>query len=252
MKSNVLLILLLIMYSASASCKDNNRTSSYDEDKTIAIHTSMMLPFEASIAYGLNTYIGTKYDSDSDFMELSLSYYPLQYAGVSMGLMVDNMGDGSMLVDWIFDDDDEDQEHDIDHLVRFSITPSMAFRSPVLWLNHGHDYGLMLGFRPGLVMSFPVNDSMWYTEYLGMQNNHVVFDDIKLKNRGGRWLAWRVNTYLSFWFSNTMSVALGYMRSNYNILSCRNNMSYNGRLIYDKQTTSAYTNSLYLRLSVCF
>ena len=106
----------------------------------------------ASLQVGLNTS-----EETSVAYELDYQWYPLNYVGIGIGLELDDDYGNRPLIE-AGDDDD----YDPDRIVKFNIHPMLSFRTPTLWMNKRHSWGLLLRCDPGLVLSFPRNDKVYY------------------------------------------------------------------------------------------
>lgn len=182
--------------------------------------------------------------------ELDYAWYALRYVGVGIGFEIDDDYGERGLINVLMDDVDND-DYDPDRIVKLNFHPMLTFRTPTLWMNRRHGWGLLLRCDPGLVMSVPVNDSFYRTEIVGKDEyGHPVVDEVKVSNRDGKWLFWRVRTMLSA-RSGCGLVSLGWSLSNYNIAYCRNHLYKKGVLVsapshFDK------TFSLFLSFSYTF
>ena len=128
---------------------------------------SKLLRFTAGITGGL-----CDSNEDSYMVEITAAYYPLTYAGVSLG------------IEW--------------NDIQINLNPSLAFRTPTLWLNKRHSSGLMLHCDPGLAMSLLRNDRVTFDEAKDAHGvgHPVTFEDVargnvvtrSVRNHGGKWL----------------------------------------------------------------
>lgn len=184
--------------------------------------------------------------------ELGAAWYPMTYAGLSLSLELDdNKGKKGLLVST----DNGREEYDSERVMRLNLHPSLAFRTPRLWIGRRRGVGVMLECNPGLVLSFPRNDSKWVDSWpLGEDvtevNGRKAYRRRHLKNRDGEWLAWRVRTALSF-CTDDGAISIGYSVSNYDINSCRNNLYYQGKRVGGVDHLSM-TRSLFISLSAFF
>ena len=88
----------------------------------------------ASLQVGLNTS-----EETSVAYELDYQWYPLNYVGIGIGLELDDDYGNRPLIE-AGDDDD----YDPDRIVKFNIHPMLSFRTPTLWMNKRHSWGLLL------------------------------------------------------------------------------------------------------------
>lgn len=56
------------------------------------------------------------------------------------------------------------EEYDPDRVIAINVNPGLAFRTPTLWMNKCHSWGLMLRCNPGLCLSIFPNDKVTFYE----------------------------------------------------------------------------------------
>ena len=171
---------------------------------------SKLLRFTAGITGGL-----CDSNEDSYMVEITAAYYPLTYAGFSFGIeWNDNHGDKPLIEKY------EDYEYDPKRIIQINLNPSLAFRTPTLWLNKRHSSGLMLHCDPGLAMSLLRNDRVTFDEAKDAHGvgHPVTFEDVargnvvtrSVRNHGGKWLFWRVKSAVTF-RSGDVFLSLGWV-----------------------------------------
>lgn len=254
MKRRLLLILEVLCFAVLGKAQDsggsaqevkvyqplNDTVASVKDSLTFEQHVEMikrmkrkqdskLLRFTAGITGGL-----CDSNEDSYMVELSAAYYPLTYVGVSLGIeWNDNHGDKPLIEKY------EDYEYDPKRIIQINLNPSLAFRTPTLWLNKRRSSGLMLHCDPGLAMSLLRNGSVTFDEAKDVHGvgHPATFEDVAngnvvsrtVRNHGGKWLFWRVKSAITL-RSGDAFLSLGWVASNYNIEYCRNNIRYtNGR-----------------------
>ena len=189
----------------------------------------------ASLQVGLNTS-----EETSVAYELDYQWYPLNYVGIGIGLELDDDYGNRPLIEARDDDD-----YDPDRIVKFNIHPMLSFRTPTLWMNKRHSWGVLLRCDPGLVLSFPRNDKVYYSKIKFVDGNDIVYDSFTLKNHGGR-----VKSVISVRADQSL-ISLGWSISNYNIAYCRNNMYYQGKRYYGHESYDK-TFALFASFTYCF
>jgi hypothetical protein len=239
MKKELLMLLLLLTSALAVEAQTTSGGKKPRKADDEPLPTQM-----ATLLGGFNVAEDASLD-----VELSYAWFPLRYAGVAMSLgLDDNYGDKGMLGRT----DEDDYEYDPDRIIRFNMIPSLAFRTPTLWLRKDHDCGLLLQCEPGMMMSFPKNDDVYFWERTssGERPEYANYTRYKAVNHDGKWLFWRVKTSLSLRVDDCL-LSVGWMLSNYNIAYCRNNMYYQGRRIYGYDKYDM-TNSIFASISFCF
>lgn len=239
MEKKIFVMLLLLASISTVEAQTSNGGNKVRQTDDEPLPTQM-----ATLLGGINVAEDASLD-----LELSYAWFPLHYAGVAMSLGVDdNYGDKPL----IGHTDEDNYEYDPDRIIRVNLIPSLAFRTPTLWLRKDHDYGLMLQCEPGMMMSVPKNDKVYFWERSpsAVPQEYASYARYKATNHDGKWLFWRVKTSLSLRVDDCI-LSLGWMVSNYNIAYCRNNMYYQGRRIYGYDNYDM-TNSLFASISFCF
>lgn len=194
----------------------------------------------ASLQVGLNTS-----EETSVGYELDYQWYPLDYVGLGIGVELDDDYGNRPLIEA-----EDDDDYDPDRIVKLNIHPMLSFRTPTLWMNKRHSWGLLLRCDPGLVLSFPRNDKVYYSGFRFDDGNRVVHEGFTLKNHDGRWKFWRVRSAVSVRVDQSL-ISLGWSISNYNIAYCRNNMYYQGKRYYGYDNYDK-TFSLFVAFTYCF
>lgn len=194
----------------------------------------------ATLQVGLNTSEETSVGYEIDY-----HWYAFDYAGIGIGFELDDDYGNRPLIEKSDDDD-----YDPDRIVKFNIHPMLSFRTPTLWMNKRRSWGLLLRCDPGWVLSFPRNDKVYYSQFVGMDGNRIVYHNFTLKNRDGRWTFWRVRTAVSVRIDQGL-ISLGWSLSNYNIAYCRNHMYHDGKQYY-RHDSYDKTFSLFVSASYCF
>jgi len=194
----------------------------------------------ASLQVGLNTSEETSVEYELDYQ-----WYPLDYVGLGIGVELDDDYGNRPLIEA-----EDDDEYDPDRIVKLNIHPMLSFRTPTLWMNKRHSWGLLLRCDPGLVLSFPRNDKVYYSGFRFDDGNRVVHEGFTLKNRDGRWKFWRVRSAVSVRVDQSL-ISLGWSISNYNIAYCRNNMYYQDKRYYGHDSYDK-TFTLFVAFTYCF
>lgn len=163
--------------------------------------------------------------------QLDYQWYALKYMGIGFGMEFDRNDVAAQQ-----DRDDNNgyvTSYDEDAVRRLNFLPMLSFRTPTVWFSHDRSWGMMLRCDPMLVVSLPKNDVMWITAEPIPGTPYYHEGDVKVKNHGGKWLAWRLRNALSFYNEFGM-LSVGVSFSDYNIYSCRNHMIYRGKQIFDR------------------
>lgn len=190
--------------------------------------------------------INTGYDVTFSH-ELDYQWYPLKYMGIGIGVEYDKND--------VVDQQSRDEKngwgysYDKDAVVRLNFLPMLSFRTPSVWFSYDRSWGIMLRCDPMIMLSVPTNDHMWITPEPFPGTDNYREGNVKVSNHGGKWLSWRVRSALSFYNEFGM-ISIGYSFSNYNLYSCRNNMVYRGKKIFNRGQDD--TSTLFISIGVCF
>lgn len=192
-----------------------------------------LLSYEAGVTGGLRS------DNEDYYMvEISAAYYPLKYAGVALGVEWDDNRGGKPLMESLKDANGY-ESYDPDRVITLNLNPGLALRTPTLWMNKRHSWGLMLRCNPGLCLSLFPNDKVVFYEMKdanGVGHPTTMPDNLyhnvterTVRNHGGKWCFWRVKSSVTL-RSGDVFLSIGWIASNYNIEYCRNNIYYtNGK-----------------------
>lgn len=236
MKRLLFLLSLLCLLSLRASAINLDSLMNVEKKEAHKIPRQVF-----SFEFNLNTATDLTYSYQFDYQ-----WYALKYMGIGFGMEYDRNDVAAQ--------QDRDEEHgyatsyDKDAVVRLNFLPMLSFRTPTVWFSHDRSWGVMLRCDPMLVMSVPKNDVMWITAEPIPGTPYYHEDNVKVKNHGGKWLAWRLRYALSF-YNELAMISIGVSFSDYNIYSCRNHMIYNGEQIFDRGF--GHTTTVFISLGAC-
>lgn len=198
----------------------------------------------AGISAGLSAY-----GSDSGYnIEAFYTWFPLRYVGMGCGVeLFKGITDND--VGTMFDVDGRHytiEEGDAD-VRRIALTPHLSVRTPMIWFR-GHKRGLFVESSPGLVLSWPNNNTVtaWYLE-----NQHdKVEHSLRCHNTGGRAVYWRVRNALTYKEGHAQ-LSLGYTISNFGMFDNRRTININGRRLYD-DAQKRFTHTVFVSAAYTF
>lgn len=236
MKRLLFLLSLLCLLSLRASAINLDSLMNAEKKEAHKIPRQVF-----SFEFNLNTATDLTYSYQFDYQ-----WYALKYMGIGFGMEYDRNDVAAQ--------QDRDEEHgyatsyDKDAVVRLNFLPMLCFRTPTVWFSHDRSWGVMLRCDPMLVMSVPKNDVMWITAEPIPGTPYYHEGNVKVKNHGGKWLAWRLRYALSF-YNELAMISIGVSFSDYNIYSCRNHMIYRGEQIFDRGF--GHTTTVFISLGAC-
>jgi hypothetical protein len=236
MKRLLFLLSLLCLLSLRASAINLDSLMNVEKKEAHKIPRQVF-----SFEFNLNTATDLTYSYQFDYQ-----WYALKYMGIGFGMEYDRNDVAAQ--------QDRDEEHgyatsyDKDAVVRLNFLPMLSFRTPTVWFSHDRSWGVMLRCDPMLVMSVPKNDVMWITAEPIPGTPYYHEGNVKVKNHGGKWLAWRLRYALSF-YNELAIISIGVSFSDYNIYSCRNHMIYRGEQVFDRGF--GHTTTVFISLGAC-
>ena len=236
MKRVLFLLAVLCLFAQQASAINLDSLMNVEKKEAHRIPRQML-----SFSFNINTAADQTYSFQFDYQ-----WYALKYMGVGFGLEYDKND--------VADQQSRDENHgyeyhyEKDAVRRLNFLPMLSFRTPTVWFSHDRSWGMMLRCDPMLVMSVPKNDAMWISPVPLPGTSYYPEGNVKVKNHGGKWLAWRIRNALSFYNEFGM-ISLGVSFSDYNIYSCRNHMMYKGSKVFNGGLGN--TTTVFLSLGAC-
>lgn len=236
MKRVLFLLAVLCLFAQQASAINLDSLMNVEKKEAHRIPRQML-----SFSFNINTAADQTYSFQFDYQ-----WYALKYMGVGFGLEYDKND--------VADQQSRDENHgyayhyEKDAVRRLNFLPMLSFRTPTVWFSHDRSWVMMLRCDPMLVMSVPKNDAMWISPVPLPSTSYYPEGNVKVKNYGGKWLAWRIRNALSFYNEFGM-LSIGVSFSDYNIYSCRNHMMYKGEKVFNCGLGN--TTTVFLSLGAC-
>ena len=183
--------------------------------------------------------------ADAWNIELGYNRMLTPFMGAGIGLMIDNEYDSSGLMDYLMEslsDNSSYDSYDEDRIMRLSLIPQLTLRTPTLRLSRKTDPGdgLLLQVQPGIMLSFPVNETEEVPDYRAVPQipkgetgyHYYTLPTVRVKNENGHWCYWRLRTALGYQLGAGFLYA-AYSVSNYSIYDSRRNIRLDGKPIHD-------------------
>ena len=180
--------------------------------------------------------------ADAWNFELGYNRMFIPFLGAGIGLMVDNEYGSSSLMDYLTESQSDYDDYDGDRIMRLSLIPQLTLRTPTLRLNKKTEpgNGLLLQVQPGIMLSFPVNETEEVPDYRAIPQipkdemgfHFYTLPTVRVKNENGHWCYWRLRTSLGYKLGEGFLYA-AYSVSNYSIYDCRRNIRLDGKPIHD-------------------
>lgn len=162
-------------------------------------------------------------------IEPSITYQPIRYLGISMGLLFcnpkrDGIGGYSQDKQWLWNSANND---DGSHV--FTFRPSLQFISPSIWMGKDKDYGLFFSISPGLTIPLQANRE-FNIEYIpNSPGAWEVFKTEHVANQQGRTVFYHIKTALSLEIDERTLVSIGYTLSDFDLYGGSRNIIIEGK-----------------------
>lgn len=183
--------------------------------------------------------------ADAWNIELGYNRMLTPFIGAGIGLMIDNEYDSSSLMDYLMEslsDNNSYDSYDEDRIMRLSLIPQLTLRTPTLRLSRKTDPGdgLLLQVQPGIMLSFPVNETEEVPDYRAVPQipkgetgyHYYTLPTVRVKNENGHWYYWRLRAALGYQLGAGF-LYVAYSVSNYSIYDSRRNIRLDGKPIHD-------------------
>lgn len=200
--------------------------------------------WKVELTGALNNYSGWE-------IEPSITYQPIPYAGITLGLLFcdliekNHFSGTSIDKQWVWSSSEENP-----------ISPSLAFRpaillsTPALILGKDRDMGLSFILSPGLTIAFPRNKG-FNIEYVPNAPGAWVPQRFShVKNKGGKSLFYHIKGMFTLDFDNEYTLSAGYTFSNFDMFSGGRNITIEGERI--TMPTYRFTHSFFVSIGYRF
>ena len=164
--------------------------------------------WKAELAGALNNY-------DAWEVEPSITFLPIPYAGIGLGLLFTQpYQDGSI------SGASRDQQFlwnsTTDHAANYflALRPCLQLNTPKLWMGRDKDYALFLSLSPGLTLPLPANSEFNIDYYPNQTGAWTAIRREHVKNHGARTVYYHLRTALSLEVDNGLILSAGYTYRN--------------------------------------
>lgn len=184
-------------------------------------------------------------------VEPSVTYMPLRYAGIGMGILFSRVTDGSGFsgtsqdgtLRWCSTDNKELHSF-------FALRPSLTFQSPCITLGEDKDYTLYLSLSPGLTLPLPANRSVDVNYIPNHEGTWTPLKTERFHNKGGASVFYHVKTAVAFELDETIVFSAGYTFSTYDPYDGLRHISVEGKELNPKK--QRYMHSFFISAGVRF
>ena len=167
--------------------------------------------WKVELAGALNNY-------DAWEVEPSVSFLPVHYAGINLGILFTSPYNDADIGGTSRDNRlywQNKEKHAASHF--FALRPSLQFNTPKLWVGHDQEYALYLSLSPGLTLPLPRNQQ-FNIDYI--PNQPGIWTAVRsehVKNEGARAVFYHIRTALYLEIEGGLLFAAGYTCSDFDL-----------------------------------
>ena len=184
-------------------------------------------------------------------VEPSVTYMPLRYAGIGMGVLFSRATDGNGFNGTSQDGSLRWSTADNNALHSFfAIRPSLTFQSPCITLGEDKDYALYLSLSPGLTLPLPANRSVDVDYIPDRAGTWIPLKTERFHNKGGANVFYHVKSAVSLEIDETIVFSAGYTFSTYDPYDCLRHISVEGKKLNPKK--QRFMHSFFISAGVRF
>lgn len=194
---------------------------------------------------------GALNNNDAWEVEPSITYQPVPYAGVTMGLLfcnpiADESYSGTSIdKQWRWSSTDD---HPTSHFL--ALRPAVQFATPALKLGKDKDMGLSFIVSPGLTIPLPTNQGFNYSYVPNAPGVWAAQRLDYVKNRGARPVFYHIKGMFTLDLDDQYTISAGYTFSDFDIYSGGRNITVEGKKL--TMPKSRYMHSFFISLGYRF
>ena len=163
-------------------------------------------------------------------VEPSVTYLPIPYVGITMGLLFCNTIEKDSYTGFSRDNQwfwDSDESNPGCHF--FALRPAIQLVTPAFKFGKDKDTGLSLVVSPGLTIPLPVNQEFNISYVPNTPGVWIPQKFDHIKNKGGKSLFYHIKSMLSLDIDQRSIFSLGYIFSNFDLYSGGRNFVVEGK-----------------------
>ena len=179
--------------------------------------------WKAELAGALNNY-------DAWEVEPSVTFLPIHYAGLSLGVLFTRpLQSGS--TGGISKDGQFQWYSTTDHATSYflALRPSFQFNTPKLWLGRDKDYALYLSLSPGLTLPLPANRQFSIDYIPNRPGTWTALRREQVANEGARTVYYHLRAALALEIGSGFICSAGYTCSDFDLYGGSRNLVIEGK-----------------------
>lgn len=165
-------------------------------------------------------------------VEPSITFLPIQYAGISLGLLFtqpylnESISGVSQNQQFLW-------SSTTDHAASYflALRPGLQLNTPKLWVGRDKDYALYLSISPGLTLPLSANNEFNIDYYPNQTGVWTAVRHEHVSNKGARTVYYHLRTDLSLEVDNGLIFSVGYTCSDFDLFGGSRNIVIEGRKI---------------------
>ncbi|WP_018667290.1 hypothetical protein [Bacteroides gallinarum] len=179
--------------------------------------------WKVELTGAVNTYDGWE-------VEPSITYQPIRYIGLTMGLLFCNPINQSGFIgesqdkQWYWNAVDDDNGSYL-----FALRPSLQFTSPAIWLGADKEYALSFSISPGITMPLPSNREFNIEYFPQKEGAWTAFKTEHVKNKDATLVYYHLKSALSLEIDDSIILSMGYTLSNFDLYGGSRNIVIEGK-----------------------
>ena len=207
MKRQILLIICLLLAATKGKAQEEERTHVW----------------KVELAGALNNYSAWE-------IEPTITYQPIPYAGITVGLLFCNI-----ITDESYSGISKDQQwrwsssDDTPLCHLFAFRPALQFATPALILGKDKDMALSFIVSPGLTIPLSTNKSLDIDYYPNVSGAWTAMRFDRIKNRGGRTVFYHIKGMFTLDLDEQYTLSAGYTLSDFDMYSGGRNITVEGK-----------------------
>lgn len=178
--------------------------------------------WKVELAGALNNYTAWE-------IEPFITYHPIRYIGLSMGLLFSNplenndFNGQSIDKQWLWNSADNNSGSHF-----FAFRPAIQLVSPSVWLGENKDYQLYFSVSPGLTIPLPTNKEFDIEYIPNRPGTWTIYKTEHVENYSAPGLFYHFKSAFSLEIDNSITFSLGYTFSNFDLYSGSRNIVVEG------------------------